>query len=113
MAPDSRDLLDDELVVRFINQGSLQFRPRFPEGFHERVYEQLAALKHNPGNHITREVPDLQAVVEHPTVQAMAFSLLGSSYLVHPHRHFYDNRPGSQSQGWHVDAAHPTICCAV
>lgn len=107
MAPELKDLLDDELVLRFLNHGSLQFRPRFPDGFHERVYARLAELKHNPGNHITREVPDLQLVVEHPAVQSMAYSLLGANYQVHPHRHFYDNRPGSQSQGWHVDAATP------
>lgn len=107
MAPETQDLLDDELVLRFLNHGSLQFRPRFPEGFHQRIYDQLAGLKHNPGNHITREVPDLQEVVEHPAVHAMAHSLLGPNYQVHPHRHFYDNRPGSQSQGWHVDAATP------
>lgn len=107
MAPDPADLLDDELVLRFINQGSLQFRPRFPDGFNESIYAQLAALKHNPGNHVTDAVPELLQVIEHPVVRAMAWSLLGPEYQVHPHRHFYDNAPGSLSQGWHVDAATP------
>ena len=107
MASESLELLADEWVLHFINHGSLSMRFPFPLGFHAQVCERLSQLSHNPGNRITDEVPELAQVVEHSGVRAIAQSLLGPGYEVHPHRHFYNNQPGSQSQGWHVDAATP------
>lgn len=107
MATETLELLSDEWVLHFINHGYLTLRPGFAPGYHEKICQSLSALPRNPGNRITDEVPELQEVVRHPGVRGVIQSLLGPGYQVHPHRHFYNNQPGSQSQGWHVDAATP------
>jgi hypothetical protein len=103
----SDSLLEDEWVIHFINHGWLNMRFAFPPGYHQGICQSLAQIAHNPGNRITDEVPELTQVVRHPGVQGVLQSLLGPNFEVHPHRHFYNNLPGSQSQGWHVDAATP------
>ena len=100
-------LLEDDLVLRFINHGSLTFRPRFPDGFHAHITDELGKLKNNPGNRLLDEVPELNEVVRHPDVHRFLVSLLGPEFQLHPHRHFYHNPTKSNSQGWHVDAATP------
>ena len=100
-------LLEDQWVVHFINHGWLNMKFAFPEGFHESVCASLSKISHNPGSRITDEVPELLELVRHPQVQGVVQSLLGPGYQLHPRRHFYNNQPGSQSQGWHVDAATP------
>lgn len=100
-------LLEDQWVIHFINHGWLSMRFGFPPGFHENIQQQLSQLKDNPGNRLLEEVPQLAEVVDHPGVQGVLHSLLGADYQLHPRRYFYNNPPGSQSQGWHVDAATP------
>ena len=96
--------LDDAKVLHFINQGMVIFRPRYPDGFHEAICAGLGKVEGDPRNQITDHVPELLGVFEHPAVRGALDSLMGPGWNLHVHRQFYNNRPGSQSQGWHVDA---------
>jgi len=105
MSPDL--LLEDQWVIHFINHGWLNMRFGFTPGFHENIHQRLSQMTDNPGNRLLEEVPELAEVVSHPGVQGVLQSLLGTNHELHPRRYFYNNLPGSQSQGWHVDAATP------
>jgi len=99
--------LDDGKILHFINQGVVIFRPRYPDGFHEAICAKLATVEGELGNRITDAVPELLDVLKHPAVTNVLSGLLGPAYEVHEHRNFYNNKPGSRSQGWHVDVATP------
>lgn len=100
-------LLEDDLVLHFINHGYLTFRPYFAPALLDQICSSLTALNVNPGNHLLQEVPELFEVLEQPDVKRFLVSLMGPDVTPHPHRHFYNSAPGSPSQGWHVDAASP------
>ena len=103
MNPETRHLLDDAEVARFVVNGYHVVEPEFPPGFNQGVARQLDALKDNPGDAITEAVPDLLQVLEHPVVCGVLVSLLGPDYQVQPHRHWHARPPGAGSMSWHQD----------
>ena len=66
--------------------------------------ETLFATEGNPGNDILPKVPDLYQILRDPAVDGALQSLLGPSYLIHPHRHCHHNPCGSKGQGMHQDS---------
>jgi hypothetical protein len=99
-------LLDDDAMRRFIMEGYLVLQPDFPEGFHEKIYQQIEEVVAggNPRNNLLPRVPQLQQVFDHPMVHGALQSILGPDYYLHLHRHVHDNPPGSKGQTLHKDS---------
>ena len=100
-------LLDDEGMRNFIINGYTVVRMDFPPEFHEAIYQKTSKLfaeDGNPGNDLTRKVPEVLQVWEHPSVRGALASILGPNYLMHPHRHCHQNLPGTDEQDFHLDS---------
>ncbi len=116
-------LLSDEEISRYITDGYLILDSGLPEAVHARIYEKLQAVfnkEGNPGNNILPAVPEFQQVLDSPRVQGALMSVLGSDYLLHPHRFVHNNEPGKRTEegeligkgsqtfiGWHQDDHSP------
>ena len=77
-----------------------------PRAFHEDVRRRLEEVfdeEGNPGNNILPRVPELQRVVDDPAVRGALTSILGPTFVAHPHRHCHLNLPGSEGQRLHKD----------
>ena len=82
-------LLTDEQMQEFLVTGYLVFRPKVPEGLHDRIYKQLNQIiddEPNPGNNILPRVPEMRHILNSPEVRGALISVLGEDYLEHPHR---------------------------
>jgi hypothetical protein len=100
-------LLSDEQMIGFVREGYLTIDAHLPAEFHTALHSQIRDLFEkdgNPGNDILPRVPDLHRVLEQPTVSGALTSLLGSDYLLHPHRHCHLNPAGSSGQQMHQDS---------
>ena len=98
--------LTDEQMRDFIINGYIKVKPDFPPSFHENVYEQLNAMfEHtgNLGNNVLPLIPEMQEVFDHPVVHGAMQGVLGSDYVMHPHRYCHYNPEGSDGQGFHKD----------
>jgi len=98
--------LTDEQMRDFIINGYIKVKPDFPPGFHENIYEQLNAMfEHtgNLGNNVLPLIPEMQEVFDHPVVHGAMQGVLGSDYVLHPHRYCHYNPEGSDGQGFHKD----------
>ncbi|MCX6379253.1 MAG: HEAT repeat domain-containing protein [Armatimonadetes bacterium] len=116
-------LLSDEEVSRFITDGYLILDCGLPETLHARIYERLQWVfgkEGNPGNNILPAVPEFQQVLDSPRIQGALMSVLGSDYILHPHRFVHNNEPGKRTEegeligngsqtfiGWHQDDHSP------
>ncbi len=101
------NLLNDDDMQRFISDGYLTIQADFPGAFHRKIYDQATALydtEGNPGNDLLPRIPSLYDVLGHPDVDGALQSLLGSDYLIHPHRHGHHNPAGSAGQNQHKDS---------
>jgi len=107
------ELLTDKQVQDFIVEGYLELPPSevegsgSGEGFHQKVL--LAALKlgdraERHGNNILPALPELAEVFETPRCRGALASLLGPSYMMHPHRFCHVSKPGRHAQTWHRDS---------
>jgi HEAT repeat protein len=99
-------LLTDEALARFVRTGYLTVQTGLPRAFHEDVRRRLQEIyesEGNWGNNILPRVPQLQQVVDDPAVRGALSSILGPSFVAHPHRHGHLNLPGSAGQRLHKD----------
>ena len=100
-------LLSDEQMIGFVREGYLTIDADLPAEFHAALHSRIQGLFEkdgNPGNDILPRVPDLHRVLDQPTVSGALTSLLGSDYLLHPHRHCHLNPAGSPGQQMHQDS---------
>ena len=98
--------LTDEEMRDFIINGYVKVKTDFPPNFHENVYEQLDAMfEHtgNLGNNVLPFIPEIQEVFDHPVIHGAMQGILGSNYVMHPHRFCHYNPEGSGGQGFHKD----------
>ena len=99
-----RYLLSDIDVALFIVNGYHLVRPRYPKGLHETIANRLDRLRKNPGDAITKKVPELWQILHHSAVRGVLQSLLGRNYEVEAHRHWHCKKPGASYMHWHQDS---------
>ena len=100
-------LLTDAQVQAYLTNGYITVQTAHPPVAHQNIHRQIEALfatEGNPGNDILPKVPDLYQILRDPAVDGALQSLLGPSYLIHPHRHCHHNPSGSKGQGMHQDS---------
>ena len=101
--------LADEDIQRFLAQGYLSLRLTTPREIHRRIFDKFDALAGpngrdwNPGNNLLPMVPEMRQVFDDPVMRGALGSLLGDDYMMHPHRAFHNNPPGSGERAWHRD----------
>ncbi len=98
--------LSDAQMRDFIINGYIKVKTDFPPSFHEKIYEHLEAMfEHtgNLGNNVLPLIPEIQQVFDHPVVDGAMQGVLGSTYIMHPHRYCHYNPVGSGGQGFHKD----------
>ena len=99
--------LTDEEMRDFIINGYVKVKADFPPSFHENIYEQLNVMfEHtgNLGNNVLPVIPEIQEVFDHPIVHGAMQGVLGSDYVMHPHRYCHFNQQGSEGQNFHKDS---------
>ena len=100
-------LLTDAQVQAYLTNGYITVQTAHPPAVHQNIHQQIETLfatEGNPGNDILPKVPDLYQILRDPAVDGALQSLLGPSYLIHPHRHCHHNPSGSKGQGMHQDS---------
>jgi hypothetical protein len=115
--------LCDAQVRRFITDGYLLLNADLPATVHEVIYRKLQQVLNeggNPGNNVLPAVPEMQQILDSPTVRGALAGVLGPNYVLHPHRYVHNNEPGEQTSegpkvgkgshsfvGWHQDSHSP------
>ena len=100
-------LLTDAQVQAYLTNGYITVQTAHSPAVHQNIHRQIETLfatEGNPGNDILPKVPDLYQILRDPAVDGALQSLLGPSYLIHPHRHCHHNPCGSEGQGMHQDS---------
>jgi HEAT repeat protein len=102
-------LLTDEQMQKFIAHGYLCLKTALPDSFHRHIYERFDKLiggaeSNNPGNNLLPAVPELNEIFIDPVVTGALTSVVGSGYVMHPHRALHNNLPGSDAQNLHKDS---------
>ena len=100
-------LLTDAQVQAYLTNGYITVQTAHPPAVHQSIHRQIEALfatEGNPGNDILPKIPNLYQILRDPAVDGALQSLLGPSYLIHPHRHCHHNPSRSQGQGMHQDS---------
>lgn len=109
---------------QFHREGYVILHPDLPTTLHTDVQQRLAwILKNegNPGNNILPAVPALQHVLDAPELIEALTDVLGTGYVLHPHRFAHNNEPAQQTDegelkagvgthafiGWHQDSHSP------
>jgi HEAT repeat protein len=104
--PAPPQLLSDEALARFLREGYVTVPTGLPRQFHEELRHRLADVleeEGNWGNNVLPRVPELQLVWDDPVVRGALTSILGPTYVAHPHRYCHLNVPGSEAQRLHKD----------
>ena len=99
--------LTDEEMRDFIINGYVKVQPDFPPSFHENICQQLDTMFEetgNLGNNLLPAIPEIQEVFDHPVVHGAMQGVLGSDYVMHPHRYCHFNQQGSEGQNFHKDS---------
>lgn len=99
--------LNDEEMVHFIRDGYVIVQTGLPRSFHEdlcRKLQEVIDTEGNWGNNMLPRVPEIQAAFDDPVVRGALASILGSTFVVHPHRYCHRNEPGSAPQRLHKDS---------
>lgn len=105
MNDNSRYLLDDDAMQRFIIEGYLQLMSDLPREYHDRMYDELEPLDETGPrghNNLLPCVPELRMMLEEPRVAGALTSILGPDYYLHFHRHDHVNYPDG-AQPLHKD----------
>lgn len=92
-------LLTDEQIQQFICDGFLMLEPDVDDDVHDRIDRQfnwLVENEPNPGNNILPRLPELDDILNCDVVVGAMTSLLGSDYLVHPHRFWHARQPNDE-----------------
>ena len=98
--------LSDETLARFVRTGYVSVQTGLPRSFHEDLRRRLTETydqEGNWGNNLLPRLPELQQVVDDPAVRGALTSILGPTFVAHPHRHGHLNLPGSPGQRLHKD----------
>ncbi|MCY3741658.1 MAG: HEAT repeat domain-containing protein [Candidatus Poribacteria bacterium] len=99
--------LTDEQMRDFIINGYVKVKTDFPSSFHENIRQQLDTMFEetgNLGNNLLPAIPEIQEVFDHPVVHGAMQGVLGSDYVMHPHRYCHFNQQGSEGQNFHKDS---------
>ena len=99
--------LTDEEMRDFIINGYVKVKPDFPPSFHENICQQLDTMFEetgNLGNNLLPAIPEIQEVFDHPVAHGAMQGVLGSDYVMHPHRYCHFNQQGSEGQNFHKDS---------
>ncbi|MCG9134792.1 HEAT repeat domain-containing protein [Candidatus Poribacteria bacterium] len=99
--------LTDEQMRDFIVNGYLKVKTDFPAGFHENIRQQVDTMFEetgNLGNNLLPAIPEIQEVFDNPVVHGAMQGVLGSEYVMHPHRYCHFNQQGSEGQNFHKDS---------
>ena len=99
--------LTDEAMRDFIINGYVTVKTDFPPSFHENICQQLDTMFEetgNLGNNLLPVIPEIQEVFDHPRVHGAMQGVLGSDYVMHPHRYCHFNQQGSEGQNFHKDS---------
>ena len=99
--------LTDEEMRDFIINGYVKVKPDFPPSFHENICQQLDTMFEetgNLGNNLLPAIPEIQEVFDHPVTHGAMQGVLGSDYVMHPHRYCHFNQQGSEGQNFHKDS---------
>ncbi len=99
--------LTDKEMQDFITNGYVKVKTDFPPGFHANICQQLDAMFEetgNLGNNLLPAIPEIQEVFNHPIVHGAMQGVLGSDYVMHPHRYCHFNQQGSEGQNFHKDS---------
>ena len=99
--------LTDKEMRDFIVNGYVKVQTDFPPSFHENICQQLDAMFEetgNLGNNLLPAIPEIQEVFDHPAVHGTMQGVLGSDYVMHPHRYCHFNQQGSEGQNFHKDS---------
>ncbi len=99
--------LTDEQMRDFIINGFIKVKTDFPPSFHEQIYQHLDVMfEHtgNLGNNVLPLIPEIQQVFDHPVVDGAMRGVLGTNYIMHPHRFCHYNPIGGGGQGHHKDS---------
>ncbi len=102
-----QNLLTDEQMRQFIAHGYLILKTDFPPGFHDALnarIDEVMDSEGNPGNNFLPRIPEAQEVFQHPVIRGGLTSILGTDYIMHPHRHCHYTYPGRKVQSWHKDS---------
>ena len=100
-------LLTDAQMQSFIVRGYVTVKADLPGNFHTDVCNQATTIFEstgNPGNAIYPQIPQLADVFAHPSVRGALTSILGSNYIMHPHRHCHRTPAGKAPQEYHKDS---------
>ena len=102
-------LLSDQQMNHFLAHGWLQLDTKLPLNYHQSLFKKFNGIVGedndvNPGNNLLPVVPELNLVFDDPVIKGALTSVLGKSYMMHPHRVLHDNPPGSEAQVWHHDS---------
>ena len=99
--------LTDEEMRDFIINGYVKVKADFPPSFHENICQQLDTMFEatgNLGNNVLPVIPEIQEVFDHPIIHGAMQGVLGSDYVMHPHRYCHFNQQGSEGQNFHKDS---------
>ena len=99
--------LTDKEMRDFIINGYVKVKTDFPPSFHENICQQLDTMFEetgNLGNNLLPAIPEIQEVFNHPVVHGAMQGVLGSEYVMHPHRYCHFNQQGSEGQSFHKDS---------
>jgi HEAT repeat protein len=98
--------LDTATLARFVRDGYLTVQTSLPPSFHVDVCRRAGAIldrEGNWGNNMLPRLPELRHVLADAAVHGALTSLLGPTYVLHPHRYCHRNEPGSTAQRLHKD----------
>ena len=99
--------LTDKEMRDFIINGYVKVKTDFPPSFHENICQQLDTMFEetgNLGNNLLPAIPEIQEIFDHPIVHGAMQGVLGSDYVMHPHRYCHFNQQGSKGQNFHKDS---------
>ncbi len=99
--------LTDEQMRGFIVNGYVKVKTDFPASFHENIRQQVDTMFEetgNLGNNLLPAIPEIQEVFDNPVVHGAMQGVLGSEYVMHPHRYCHFNQQGSEGQNFHKDS---------
>ena len=99
--------LTDEQLKSFVANGFLNLRSSLPASYHQLIFErfdEVATGIGHFGNNLLPLIPELIELFDDPVVKGALTSVLGSEYVMHPHRALHKNPPGSDEQAFHKDS---------
>ena len=99
--------LTDKEMQDFIINGYVKVKTDFSPSFHDNIRQQLDTMFEetgNLGNNLLPAIPEIQEIFDHPIVHGAMQGVLGSDYVMHPHRYCHFNQQGSKGQNFHKDS---------